>query len=301
MLKLPDMWAFSGTEHYISPGAVERYKLGYYKDNRQAGGAGLDLDRLLWNYKKRAWKHADFTIVTPSKWLGECAKESVLFSHFRVENIANPIDLSVFRPAESKQSLRSEMGLPTDKHLVLFGSQLADTDPRNGYRHLRRALSILQAGDLDIGNLEILVFGTKEKGTEILHGFPAHRLGTIHDERELVAMYAAADVMVLPTEADNLPNTIQEATACGTPCVGFNVGGMPDMIVHRQTGYLAEPFDSAELAHGIAWVLANKGDSLSDKVRQHASRIFDPASRVSDYMSLYRELIEARRGPQSGR
>lgn len=297
VLKLPDMWAFCGTEHYLPPGATKRYRDGYTRINRQEGDSGLDLDRIVWNYKKRVWRDTDFTVVTPSKWLGECARESILFGGYRIENIANPIDLEVYRPWRDRSEARLAMNLPPDKHLVLFGSVGADSDPRKGFRHLEKALAMLQAEQSEIGEFEFLIFGTRERKTEVLDGIVTHRLGTILHDRELAMMYSAADVMVLPTEADNLPNTVQEATACGTPSVGFNVGGLPDMILHKETGYLAQPFDAADLASGIRWTIANKGESMTQRVRQHAAHLFDPVRRVNDYMEIYQELVRARPSP----
>ncbi len=290
--KLPDMWAFSGTEHYLAPDAIERYKSGYLMSNRQEGEAGLDIDRWVWRYKNRVWKYAKFTIVTPSKWLGECAKNSRLFSGLRVVSIPNPIDLDRFRPDTNKLDARIVLDLPLDKKLVLFGSIHANTDRRKGYHHLCAALETLGKYGKMGEEVELVIFGTHSVGKKSLAGITAHHLGTIYDERLLAAIYNAADVMVLPTEADNFPNTIQEATACGTPCVGFKVGGMPDMIRHKETGYLAEPFDTQDLATGIGWVLKNKGEALSRRVRENAEQLFSPAERVADYLELYSEILQ---------
>ena len=292
VLKLPDMWAFNGTEHYLAPGATERYRSGYLGNNRQEGDVGLDIDRWVWRYKCRVWKKAKFTIVTPSKWLGECAKNSLLFSRLRVVNIPNPIDLERFRPAQNKLDARIVLGLPLDKRLILFGSIQANTDRRKGYHHLCAALEALGKSGTMREDVELLIFGTLSMGKESLSGITAHHLGTINDESLLIAIYNAADVMVLPTEADNLPNTIQEATACGTPCVGFKVGGMPDMIKHKETGYLANPFDTQDLATGIDWVLKNRGAALSRRVRENAERLFCPAERVTDYLDLYNKILQ---------
>lgn len=297
VLKLPDMWAFSGAEHYIAPGATERFRLGYSSNNRQPGDKGLDIDKWIWRYKKKTWRGlnaANVAIVTPSKWLGECARASQLFSHLRVVNIPNPINLNQYRPTATRQDARIILGLPLDKKLILFGSIQANTDRRKGYHHLRAALEALGKDEETRDKVELVIFGTLSEGKELLSGIKAHHLGTISDERLLVAMYNAADVMVLPTEADNLPNTIQEATACGTPCVGFNVGGMPDMIIHKENGYLAIPFDSRDLAAGISWVLERSDETLSKKVRANAEKLFDPAQRVPEYLDLYHHLQRRR-------
>ncbi len=292
VLKLPDMWAFSGAEHYLAPGATKRYKSGYLRNNRQTGDAGPDIDRWLWRYKNRVWKDVKFNVVTPSKWLGECAKASRLFSRLRVVSIPNPIDLDKFCPVANKPDVRANLGLPLDKRLVLFGSIQVYADRRKGYHHLCSALEALGKYEKMREEVELVIFGTRsvEKGS--LSGMKVHYLGTIDEERLLSEIYCAADVMVLPTEADNLPNTIQEATACGTPCVGFNVGGMPDMIRHRETGYLAKPFDTQDLAVGIGWVLENRGEALSRRVRENAVQLFSPAERVADYLKFYSEILK---------
>ena len=292
VLKLPDMWAFSGAEHYLAPGATKRYKSGYLGNNRQEGDTGLDIDRWIWRYKMAMWKKARFTIVTPSKWLGKCAKTSRLFSRLKVVNIPNPIDLDRFQPVANKLDARINLGLPLDKRLVLFGSIQVYADRRKGYHHLCSALEVLGKYKKMREEVELIIFGTHSVGKGSLSRMTVHRLGTINDEKLLTAVYNAADVMVLPTEADNLPNTIQEATACGTPCVGFNVGGMPDMIKHKETGYLAKPFDSQDLATGIGWVLENRGEALSRRVRENAEQLFSPAERVADYLELYSEILQ---------
>lgn len=292
VLKLPDMWAFSGTEHYLPPDATERYRSGYFRNNRQEGDTGLDIDRWIWRYKKRVWRNVKFTIVTPSKWLGECAAKSRLFSRLKVVSIPNPIDLNRYRPVANKLDARIILGLPLNKKLILFGSIQANTDRRKGYHHLCSALETFGKSGRMREDVELMIFGTLSMGKESLSGITAHHLGTINDESLLIAIYNAADVMVLPTEADNLPNTIQEATACGTPCVGFEVGGMPDMIKHEETGYLAKPFDAQDLATGIEWVLTNSETALSRQVRDNAERLFNPAERVTDYLDLYNEILQ---------
>ena len=289
--KLPDMWAFCGSEHYLLPGSQERYRQGYSRANRLLGDVGLDIDKWVWRYKQWAWRNATFAVAAPSKWLAKCASDSVLFGQRKIVNIANPIDLDRFQPLKQKNDARIILGLPQDKKLILFGSYFAKTDSRKGYHHLQEALELL--GDADSKEYELVVFGTVEEGMQDIHGIRAHMLGTITDERLLIAVYIAADVMVLPTEADNLPNTIQEATACGTPCVGFNIGGMPDMVAHKDTGYLATPFDAAELAEGLKWVLANTGDNMTGRVRDKACVLFSQKDRVADYIDLYNEMIIA--------
>lgn len=291
--KLPDMWAFCGTEHYMKPGDRKRYQEGYSQHNRQELDGGLDLDRYLWQYKIKRWAGADFSIVCPSRWLADCARESELFRARQVHNIANPIDLEIYRPAASQLAAKKLFGLSTKKKAILFGSLSAITDRRKGFHHLQKAIAILSQSESASG-LELVILGESGPSDTKLHQLPVKYLGTVRDDSTLVNAYSAADVMVLPAELDNLPNTIQEATACGTPCVGFSVGGLPDMITHEETGYLARPFDEVDLARGIQWVLSQPADKLSEAVRASAVNTHNPADRVAQYLAIYREKLDRR-------
>lgn len=125
---------------------------------------------------------------------------------------------------------------------------------------------------------------------------PARHLGAFHSEADLAALYAAADVFVAPSQQDNLPNTVMEALACGTPCVAFDIGGMPDMIEHRRNGYLARPYESDDLAAGIAWVVEDleRWRKLSEHARRKVEREFTIMLQAQRYRALYEELLEAR-------
>lgn len=289
--KLPDMWAFSGTEHYLNPGDKPRYKEGYYPANRQEGVRGLDLDQMLWRYKARCWSKANFTVVCPSKWLAKCARESFLFRDRPVYNIANPIDLEVYKPAVDKSRAKREFGLSSNKKTVLFGSLRAMMDRRKGFHHLQKAIARL-ADIEDTSKLELAILGESGPQGSTLYGMTVRYLGSFHEDERLVMAYTAADVVVLPAEIDNLPNTVQEATACGVPCVAFDTGGLPDMITHKKTGYLARPFDEMDLAQGIKWVLEQTAKEMSQQVRTSAANLHSPSGRVSDYLAMYRGRLE---------
>jgi glycosyltransferase involved in cell wall biosynthesis len=105
------------------------------------------------------------------------------------------------------------------------------------------------------------------------------------------------DVFVAPSIQDNLPNTVMEAMACGTPSIAFNIGGMPDMIDHKQNGYLAEPFDEADFAHGIRWILADEQryHTLAAQARLDAEIRFDLKKIAARYAALYEEITARKR------
>ena len=125
-------------------------------------------------------------------------------------------------------------------------------------------------------------------------------MGTLTDDIALSVLYAAADVMVVPSRQENLPNTIMEAMACGTPAVAFRTGGIPDLIEHQHSGYLAEPFDTGDLARGIAWTLEQSGldSGLGTHCRQKVEREFALDVVTARYVKLYSELSGNAHGRQ---
>ena len=158
-----------------------------------------------------------------------------------------------FYPIE-QGTARDILSLPRDRKLILFGGAQASSDPRKGYRYLTEALQKLSgAGWAE--KADVLVFGSSEPQNDPNLGMRAHFTGHIHDDVTLSLLYSAADVFVAPSIQDNLPNTVMEAAACGTPTVAFDVGGLPDLVEHGRTGYLARPFETDDLAKGIALLL----------------------------------------------
>lgn len=288
--KLPDMWGFSGAEHYLNPGDPERFVEGYTRDNRPDHQSGIDLDRWVWAYKHRKWQDAQLNIVGPSRWISDCAKRSKLFGAFPIRNIPNPLDLSLYQPRDQRTA-RDKFGLSHHKRLIMFGAMQATSDRRKGFGHLQSALEHL-GKHLDPSETELVVVGADGPDGHKINEFNVRYLGIIRDEGTLVESYNAADVFVLPCEMDNLPNVIKEATCCGVPCAGFNVGGMPDMVDHLETGYLATPYDAEELAHGIGWVAQNNNPEARREVRRRAETKHDQAVAVARYMDFYYEILD---------
>jgi glycosyltransferase involved in cell wall biosynthesis len=288
---LHDMWAFTGGCHYNQTCDNYTYICGACP---QLGSTDpQDLSHWVWQRKQRAYAHANLTIVTPSHWLADCARRSSLLQDCRIEVIANGIDLSQYCP-QAKPDARQQLGLPTDKKLILFGAINAESDLRKGFQFLQPALKALnQMGWAE--QVELVVFGAKAPSQTPNLGFPTHYLGSLNTETALAQAYAAADVFVAPSVQDNLPNTVLEALACGTPAVAFGVGGMPDLIEHQRQGYLAQSFDTADLAQGIAWVLADSSrqQQLGQAARRKAEQHFDVNQQAQRYYALFAELLAA--------
>lgn len=236
--------------------------------------------------KTRVFQPLDITVVTPSRWLAEMARQSSVFADKRIEVIPNGLDTEVFKPMH-RQEARERLGIPSDKPIVLFGAQ-SMMDPRKGWDLLRDALRSLKRP------CTLLVFGG---GSVVIDQAPhvmVRSLGAITDDEVLASAYSAADVFVCPSREDNLPNTVAEALACGTPCAVFAVNGLPDMVEHRMNGWLAKPFDSAGLAEGIRWLVEHpQPDQLRQAARGKAVSDYSLTVMGDRYMALYEDVRKA--------
>jgi glycosyltransferase involved in cell wall biosynthesis len=286
---LHDMWAFTGGCHYS--GECDRYTSSCGSCPQLHSTKDRDLSRWVWQRKARAWKNLNLTIVTPSRWLSQCAKASSLCQDMRIEVIPNGLDIQRYKPIDKHQA-RNLLGLPLDVRIILFGAVSATSAPRKGFKFLEQALQKLSQ-DLTIEPIELVIFGSSQPPNPPDLGFKVNYLGKLNDDITLALVYAAADVFVAPSVEDNLPNTIMESLACGTPCVSFQIGGMSDLIEHQQNGYLAKPFDIDDLAQGIGWVLADseRHQQLSDRSRRKVEHEFDSKLQAHRYTTLYEELI----------
>lgn len=286
---LHDMWAFTGGCHYN--GDCMNYTNSCGTCPQLHSNKEKDLSRWIWQRKAKAWQNLNITIVTPSHWLAKCAASSSLLKDMRIEVIPNGLDAKQYKPIQ-KSVARSILGLPEDKQLILFGAMSATSDPRKGFNFLQSALQNLsQSGWRE--RAELVVFGSSQPKNHPEIGFKLHYLGKLNDDISLSLVYAAADVFIAPSVQDNLPNTVMESLSCGTPCVAFDIGGMPDMIEHQQNGYLAKPFNLEDLARGIAWVLEDEERlrKLGVNGREKVEQQFNIDMQSHSYLSLFADMI----------
>jgi glycosyltransferase involved in cell wall biosynthesis len=280
---LHDMWAFCGAEHYAFD---NRYKEGYYAKNRPDYEIGFALNQWVWKRKCRAWKKP-IQIVTPSHHMADCIRKSVIMQDWPVTVIPNTLDLDIWKPV-NKAYAKSIMGLPEDKPIITFGA-LGIDQHHKGFDLLKNALKNLAN---QIPNLQLVIFGAQAPKDQHDFGFPVHYTGLLSDDLSLRVMYSAADVMVVPSRFESFGQTASEAQACGTPVVAFNATGLKDIVIHKHSGYLAEPFDPSDLAEGIKWVLENARDRhLSENARQNASEKFSYEVVSKQYIDVYKAVL----------
>ncbi|MAF15517.1 MAG: glycosyl transferase family 1 [Marinomonas sp.] len=283
---LHDMWAFTGGCHYDEE--CGKYQNSCGECPVLSSNKENDLSKKVWKRKQSTYeKIENITVVGLSKWLADCSSSSSLLGSKEVVNLPNPIDTAKFSPFDKLES-RKLFNLPLDKKLILFGAMGATSDPRKGFIELTSALDYLPE------DYELVVFGSSEPKTSQGFKQKTHYLGQLHDDISLRALYSAADVMIVPSLQENLSNAIMESLACGTPVVGFSIGGNSDLIEHEKNGYLAKPFETADLAKGIEWVLnVKKHEELCQNARDKVLREFDGQVVAKKYIQLYRSIIES--------
>lgn len=243
-----------------------------------------DLSYHIFERKHEMMLHGRVTFVGCSQWITNLARQSALLKGQRILSIPNAIHTNIFHPMAQDEA-RKAFSLPTDKQLILFGS-LKVTDKNKGIDYLLEAINLLAKTPI-AQQLAIVVVGTKTDEISSLFPLPVYALTYISDEHRMAKLYNAVDAFVTPSLHENLPNVIAEAMSCGTPCVGFHVGGIPEMITHQQDGYVARYKDAEDFAQGIIYVLSSQHHQrLSEAARKAAHRYREDAVALQ-YLKVY--------------
>ncbi len=289
---LHDMWPFTGGCHY--PGECSRFVsgCGHCPFLKRAGEN--DISARQHAIKKKIYNNARMAFVGCSQWMADQAARSAVVqpdSGHIVKSIFNPIDTILFAPGP-REDARQAFQLPAHKKLVLVGAANVN-DTRKGIHHLAGALQHLTKIEPSLlKDMEVVVFG--KNAHQILSEMPfrVHPVAFVKTQPQMAQLYRAADVFVLPSMQDNLPNTVMESLACGTPVAAFEVGGVPEMIEHQQRGTLAPPGDEATLAQGIHFLLTAPGiDERRVNARRFVENHCTPQIIARQYQALYQSLI----------
>ncbi|CAK7052007.1 MAG: D-inositol-3-phosphate glycosyltransferase [Desulfovibrio sp.] len=283
-----DAFPFTGGCHFTSTGCG-RYTERCGKCPELCSAREVDLSRLHWLWKRRAIKKTKPVIVSPCREYADRAKRSGMLHDCRIEVIPNGLDINVFRPIP-KNEAREILGLPPDGNVLLFGAVNAASDTNKGFDLLLAGLDCLRQKNV---SFHAAIFGARAGG----EAFPieAYNLGVLHDEVSLRLAYSAADIFICPSRQENLPNTVMEAMACGTPVVGFAVGGIPDMVEDGVSGFLATPHNPQDLARTIGELLtdASRRQRMGEAAREKIKREFSLSVVAQQYIELYRSIIPA--------
>ena len=250
------------------------------------GGSENDLSANVWRKKQRMLAQENIYFVACSRWLESEAKHSALLKGQKIASVPNPIDTHIYKKGD-KQEARKRLGLPLDRQLILFASQRV-TNEYKGMDYLVEACRQLSG----IPQLGVVILGGHAEEVVAQLPLEAYPLGYVNDEHRIVDVYNAADVFVLPSLSENLPNTIMEAMACGVPCVGFKVGGIPEEIDHKRNGYVAAYRDANDLAEGIRWILTEADyESLSQDAVHKVAQHYSQQSVALRYIEVYQQAM----------
>lgn len=285
-----DMWAFTGGCHYT--GGCNKFKTEckfcpYLKKSSE-----IDLSNKIFNQKKALFNNFDIRIVTCSNWLANETKTSALLKDKTITAIPNPIDINTFSPFD-KIEVRKQLNLNQNKKYILFGTMTL-ADKRKGLFYLLESLRRLgNILDFPKDDIEVLIFGSSKNTDELNLPFKTTSFGRIADTKLLAKIYSAADVFIAPSLEDNLPNTVMESLSCGTPVAAFDIGGMSDMIIHKQNGYLAKPESVESLTEGIVWILSDEQRllELNNKARNKVITSFTNDIVANMYINVYKDIL----------
>ncbi len=279
-----DMYSFTAGCYY--DGGCAGYELGCVDCPMARGDAGTRaFIRKRFESKLQAFSEIDVTFVGCSSWISECARKSPICRGKNILTIPNPIDGEVFKPRD-RWLAADRFGIHTDKKVLLFCADTANTEilySRKGCGYLREATALL-----DPDKYMLVIFGC---GGQI-EDFPieAVSVGRICSDYDLSLLYSLADVFVAPSVQENLSNTVMESLACGTPVAAFDIGGMRDMINHRQNGFIAERLDAASLAGGIEEIVSNI-HKYSQNAASSAASNFSMARVGEMYVGSYKSAF----------
>lgn len=294
----PIVWTFHDSNAFTG-GCHVRYSCENF--HQQCGNCPLlrssgkdDISHQNWLRKQKAYSELNFQIVAPSNWMAKSVKESSLLGVRNLSVIPNTIEIDVFKPyvkAEAKQILK----IAANHFVIMSGFMPSKNDKHKGTQYLIAALNELSSRpEIPNEQIELVIFGNKDEKNMPDFPFKTTFLGTIHKDDHLAKCYAAADVFVLPSLEDNLPNTVMESLACATPVVAFKTGGIPDMVKHLENGYLAKYKNASDLADGIEWLFLHEDrEAIQKEARRTILNHFAPAVIATKHEELYLDLLNA--------
>lgn len=278
VITLHDMWYFTGGCHYSRECTNYERSCGNCTQFLSSPSS-TDLSHKIWLEKHRLFKKYQnkIQVVACSKWLASLAQSSSILKETNIHSIPNPIDIHLFKPGTVVKQ---------EKKIILFAA-MKISDERKGWAYLLEALNHLSKS-IESNSVELLIMGQVDEKDLQNIPFNYSCTGYLSDITQIIETYQKATVFAMPSLEDNLPNTIMEAMACGTPTIGFNQGGIPEMITHLKNGYVAEYKSSEDFANGLKYVLTS--DHLSDlqkNARTHVEVHYSEEIVAQQYEAIY--------------
>ncbi len=285
---LHDMWSFTGNAAHTFGDEGWKTMQNPSKLKSVPPEIGINTGRYLLRHKKSVYAQSDLTLVTPSKWLFNLAKVSPVFEGKRIVHINNGLDLNLFKPGDGS-AIRTRLGIPRDARVLMFSAEKLHGNPWKGGRDLIDILTELAAmnNDMPIHLLAVGVGGVEDNALD--SSFSIHNVGFVKSQDEMREYYRAADLFVYPTKADNLPNVLVEAIACGLPCATFDVGGCKEIIRDGYNGIIADVNTAPVKIHDFLQT-PEKILEMKNNARKHAETFFSDNDMGVAYMNLFNSL-----------
>jgi glycosyltransferase involved in cell wall biosynthesis len=289
VLVLHDMNPITGGCHYT--GGCEKYLSGCGACPALGSANASDPSKNVFARKGKAYRRANVRVVAPSRWMLSRVLASPLLKDRDTRLIPHGVPVDVFKKRD-RSELRAFLGLPKNRTLILSGADYAS--PRKGMDLLAGALRILEKKNT-LSNASLVLFGRHEYPGDIHRELPCpvHSLGYLYDERLRSAVYSSCDVFVSPSREEAFGLMPLESMASGTPVLGFNTGGLPDMVIPFSTGLLAKPGDVMDLAEKLELMITRPEDSRSmgENARRRVEKEFTIEKQVGRYVELSSALI----------
>jgi len=289
---LHDMWSFTGNSaHTFGDVSWQQLKQARHL-NSIYPAIGINTGAFLLRQKARVYGRSNLTVVTPSQWLHSLAVKSPVFRGKEIVHINNGVDLKVFRPYD-KAEVRASLDIPADARVLMFSADYLKNNPWKGGNDLVEALKLISQGWQ--GQVHLVIAGHAEGGwLSELPNFVVHYTGYISEEASMARYLSASDLFLYPTRADNLPNVLVEAIACGVPCVTFDVGGCGEIVLNRVNGVVVGPAQTRAMAESVIALLGDdeKRTSFAREARMHAEREFSAEVMGRQYFDLFASRAE---------
>jgi glycosyltransferase involved in cell wall biosynthesis len=284
-----DMWPFTGG-CYHNRGCYN-FKTGCGNCQYLKKPLADDLSARVFRRKQQIFSSEKLHFVTPSAWLAGQAALSPVANGKQVEVIYNGIDTALFQPADSGLA-RKHLGIPGDAKVIAFAAATL-TNPKKGFAEFQALVNLLHTSGVQ--KLHVLLIGENKNNIPLDFPVPHTFTGYLTKESDMVKCYQAATLYVTTSHEENLPTTIMESMACGTPVAAFSVGGIPEMVEDGKNGCLADLFDVHLLADKIASYLNSEEAEKTqkrDQARLSAAEKYEQNIVAAQYKRIYEKILK---------
>jgi glycosyltransferase involved in cell wall biosynthesis len=287
---LHDMWAFTANAaHTFGDNSWKDLKKGE-NENKHFPQIGLNTGNWLLKKKKEIYSKSDFSVVCPSEWLFNQAKQSLLFTNKNIYYIPNGIDFRIFKKYDNSE-VRKRFNIPDKSVVLAFAAEKGMQSEFKGGDDLIKILKGINENAAEKIHLLIMGLGNYDKLNK-LSNFIIHRTGYIFSEDAIAKYLSASDIFIYPTRADNLPSTLIESLACETPAITFDIGGCGEIVKDNYNGYLIEPFNIEKFISQTMELLKDKAKlgKLGKNGRQSVVDKYSIRTMTQKYYNLFFDI-----------